>query len=254
MLKKMLLSILTVSALAVGMSSGQKTVLSGRPGAMQTSAVQVQEEPEETAPEIAIPELVTPEAAESGSVTPEAEITDAVTPGTETPEDAPAGEEPPADIPAAEPAAAPEAVSGDLSRDGHGEEISACPDGAYDAPMAAEVFALVNQYRMENGLSELSYDVRAEETARIRAYEITEVFGHVRPDGTPLSDSPLIAGENLARYYSSAAEAMEAWKSSPEHNANMLDPGFTGLGCAVLNRPDEIGDACYFVQIYTGDV
>jgi uncharacterized protein YkwD len=45
------------------------------------------------------------------------------------------------------------------------------------------------------------------------------------------------AGENLGAGYYSLGEAMAGWKGSPEHNANLLRPGFTRVGVAIAKNP-----------------
>jgi uncharacterized protein YkwD len=44
------------------------------------------------------------------------------------------------------------------------------------------------------------------------------------------------AGENLGAGYYSLDDAMSGWKSSAEHNANMLRPGFTRIGVAIAKN------------------
>ena len=52
-----------------------------------------------------------------------------------------------------------------------------------------------------------------------------------------LTLTPAKSGENLGAGYYSLDEAMAGWKGSPEHNANMLRPGFTRLGVAIAKNP-----------------
>lgn len=44
-------------------------------------------------------------------------------------------------------------------------------------------FEMQNQYRIEQGLRELTYDQTCYEAAAIRNEEIAAVFSHTRPDG-----------------------------------------------------------------------
>jgi uncharacterized protein YkwD len=37
-------------------------------------------------------------------------------------------------------------------------------------------------------------------------------------------------GENIAAGFSTAQDVFNAWKNSPGHNANMLDPSFKAIG------------------------
>ncbi len=68
---------------------------------------------------------------------------------------------------------------------------------------------------------ELSHNVAGAFTARLAADHIDAVE----------------AGENLGAGYYSLGEAMAGWKGSSEHNANLLQPGFTRLGVAIAKNP-----------------
>lgn len=47
-----------------------------------------------------------------------------------------------------------------------------------------QTMAIINQYRVENGLPELKWNTHAQVLAEIRAYEATYNFAHARPDGS----------------------------------------------------------------------
>lgn len=98
----------------------------------------------------------------------------------------------------------------------------------YDLDYAKEAFAITNSHRVENGSSELVWDEILYEAAVIRAAELYEKFSHTRPDGTMcFSVSDAIDGENIAKGYPTAKEAMAAWMSSQGHKENILDAHFT---------------------------
>lgn len=102
-----------------------------------------------------------------------------------------------------------------------------------------EVLSLVNQERVRNGLSKLSWGDTCAEAAETRALEITQLYSHTRPDGTPWStacDSPndnnkYVEGENLVVGSSAVSPetTVAAWMNSEAHRANILNPDYTKL-------------------------
>ena len=93
---------------------------------------------------------------------------------------------------------------------------------------AKAAFAKVNEIRVANGLSPLSWNYQVENAAKVRANEIVGGFSHTRPDGRPwyTADDKVLYGENLAQYYDSAEEVVAAWMNSPSHRANILKGDF----------------------------
>jgi len=93
---------------------------------------------------------------------------------------------------------------------------------------AQDAFAKVNEIRVANGLSPLTWNGQIENAAKVRANEIVSSFSHTRPDGRPwyTADDKVLYGENLAQYYDSSEEVVQAWMNSPSHRANILKPDF----------------------------
>lgn len=133
--------------------------------------------------------------------------------------------------------------------------VSAIPSPEDLEELEAEVIRLTNEYRISLGLNELTQDDQLTYVARIRAEEIVTNWSHERSDGTYYYDildaiqypSPLV-GENLAKGQDSASEAMEMWKESPSHNANLMESDFTKIGVGVYFF-EETG-RLYYVQIF----
>ena len=102
--------------------------------------------------------------------------------------------------------------------------------GYWDLDVAAEVFELLNEYRVENGLDKLQKIDILDNYAQIRALESCYYFNHNRPNGTNqaigLIEYNLACGENIASGYVTANVSMSGWKKSSEHNANMLEEGY----------------------------
>ena len=96
--------------------------------------------------------------------------------------------------------------------------------GHIDTERADAMFNKINAYRQENGLQALARATDLTDFAQTRAIEITQLFEHVRPDG---SDLPNV-GENIAMNYStsdfetSVNYTFNQWKNSSGHNYNML--------------------------------
>lgn len=111
-----------------------------------------------------------------------------------------------------------------------------------------------------NQLEPLVRNEALEETAKIRAKEIAEVFSHTRPDGssffTAYPDYPMPTGECIARGYRTCEDVTEAWKETNEpfdgqgHRREMLDPLSNCVGIA--GYKDKYG-VIYWVQDYGYD-
>ena len=102
--------------------------------------------------------------------------------------------------------------------------------GNADSQAAAKAaFDLVNAKRKEAGLGALTWNSGLEQASAVRAVEASQSFSHTRPDGSDwwTVNSNLMYGENLAKGYATAQEAVTAWMNSPTHKANIMDREFT---------------------------
>ena len=95
--------------------------------------------------------------------------------------------------------------------------------------MAKEVFNQVNAYRIANGKAALKYSSTLNEVAMKRAWELSQNYSHVRPDGTKCFTlykekgyRYSAAGENIAYGQATSSGVFEAWKCSDRHRKNML--------------------------------
>lgn len=153
------------------------------------------------------------------------------------------------------------------------EEDALADDGEFVD--ASEAYDCLNEFRCEEGVWQwnsddstktyfntndtlwpkpLVRDVELEETAKIRAKEISKVYDHVRPDGTycftAFPEGLTNMGENIAAGYYTASSVTEAWKETDDpydyqgHRRNMLDPSFNRVGIACY----RIGGITYWVQ------
>ena len=107
---------------------------------------------------------------------------------------------------------------------------------------AANVTALMNEYRADAGLPPLRIDpslTRAAE-ARMRDMADGEWWSHESPDGTPpFAHIPVdydysFAAENLAAGFDTAGLLVLSWMESPGHRANILGVNYADCGIAIL--------------------
>ncbi len=143
---------------------------------------------------------------------------------------------------------------------------------------ASEAYDLLNEFRAEKGawywldddtskayfntvdtnqLYPLMRSAELEETAKIRAREISVLFEHVRPDGssifTAFPDTIGPSGECIARGFRTCEDVTEAWKETYEpfeyqgHRRMMLDTYANCVGIAGYRT--EYG-ALFWVQSY----
>ena len=86
-----------------------------------------------------------------------------------------------------------------------------------------EVFRLINEERVANGVPEFTLDETAMEFAQLRAEEIADKFSHERPDGDSSGMySHYTFGENIAKGYRTPADAVDGWMTSTGHRNTML--------------------------------
>ncbi len=127
-----------------------------------------------------------------------------------------------------------------------------------NAAIRQQILALCNQYRAENGITNmLTLDPVLTAAADIRVKELVTLFSHTRPDGsecfTVLDDlgySYYRAGENIAGGYVDVADVMNGWMNSEGHRDNILDPRFNKIGIGYYVAPDG-QYYFYWVQLFT---
>ena len=107
----------------------------------------------------------------------------------------------------------------------------------------AAAVAELDAYRASRGLGPVRLDDRltamAEQQADAMAAraELSHTAGG--PFAARLAEARIPAGEageNVGAGYFALEDAMAGWKASPEHNANMLRPGFTRVGVAIAKN------------------
>lgn len=122
---------------------------------------------------------------------------------------------------------------------------------------ASEVINLGNQKRVEAGLSALSENPALSRAAKAKGEDMLakNYWAHVSPEGTEpwafFIDAGYqyrYAGENLARDFSSAQSAVDAWMASPSHRENLLSSKYSEIGIAVVEGDLNGVDTTIIVQ------
>lgn len=105
-----------------------------------------------------------------------------------------------------------------------------------------DLLTLTNQQRAAAGLAPLNLNTQLANAAAGKAEDMftNNYWAHISPSGKTPWDfirgagyNYSYAGENLARGYATATDAMNAWMASPEHRSNILSPNYTDVGFAV---------------------
>lgn len=120
-----------------------------------------------------------------------------------------------------------------------------------------EVFELINQKRIAEGLDTLKIDDDLQNVCRLKAQEMVEknYFSHTSPTyGSTfemIKNNQItykVAGENIAGN-SENARAVDAWMNSENHKANIINRSYNYTGVAVVDSP-KYGKI--YVQIFIG--
>lgn len=120
-----------------------------------------------------------------------------------------------------------------------------------------DVFDLINQKRIEEGLDTLKIDDDVQNLCRLKAQEMVEkdYFSHTSPEyGSTfemIKNNQInykVAGENIAGN-SENKKAVEAWMNSENHKANIINRSYNYTGIAVVDSP-KYGKI--YVQIFIG--
>lgn len=103
---------------------------------------------------------------------------------------------------------------------------------------------LTNDFRASLQLEPLQESAVLNQAAYNKAQDmlVQQYFAHLGPDGKRVSSwlknagyDYLMAGENLAIGFASADEVVEAWKNSPTHYANLVDPAWQDIGVGMAS-------------------
>ena len=108
--------------------------------------------------------------------------------------------------------------------------------------------ALINDYRAASGLRPLSLSSSLSSAAAYHSVDMAAngYLAHALLDGTTVEQNMAnfgyeggTHGENIAAGTQTAAEAMQTWQGSAEHNANMLNGSFGAIGIGRAYDPNS---------------
>lgn len=122
-----------------------------------------------------------------------------------------------------------------------------------------EVARLTNQKRVAAGLSELKFNETLSSAAYTKGIDMInkDYWAHVAPDGTQpwsffnrFGYKYRYAGENLARDFSTASSAVDAWMNSPSHRDNILNSKYKEIGIGIVEGDLSGSDTTIIVQFF----
>ena len=108
--------------------------------------------------------------------------------------------------------------------------------------------ALINDYRAASGQRPLSISASLSSAAAYHSVDMAAngYLAHTLLDGTTVEQNMAnfgyegsTHGENIAAGTQTAAEAMQTWQGSAEHNANMLNASFGAIGIGRASDPNS---------------
>ena len=119
------------------------------------------------------------------------------------------------------------------------------------------LIGLINEARAEKGVPPLTADPTLDHTAKLKAEDMAakNYYGHDPNDGTEwdtiikASRADSYVSENIARCYQSSEEEVEAWKLSPGHYRNLMDPQWKKYGTATVW---DVESSCYITVNHFG--
>ncbi|OGM08431.1 hypothetical protein A2W13_03745 [Candidatus Woesebacteria bacterium RBG_16_36_11] len=122
-----------------------------------------------------------------------------------------------------------------------------------------EIVRLTNEKRAQAGLSPVEFNPSLSTAAKAKGDDMLakDYWAHVAPDGTQpwkfFTDAGYkyrYAGENLARDFSDASTAVEAWMASPTHRDNVLSSKYKDIGIAVVEGDLAGVDTTIIVELF----
>jgi uncharacterized protein YkwD len=122
-----------------------------------------------------------------------------------------------------------------------------------------EVIRLTNEKRAQNGVGPVEYNSVLSQAAAAKGADMLAkgYWAHVAPDGTQpwhffltFGYKYKYAGENLARDFTNASSAVDAWMASPSHRENMLNGNYKDIGVAVVEGNLSGADTTIIVQFF----
>jgi len=124
---------------------------------------------------------------------------------------------------------------------------------------ADEVIRLTNEKRIQNGLAPLKQNSTLSAAAQAKGIDMLNknYWAHTAPDGTQpwkffvdFGYKYRYAGENLARDFSNASSAVDAWMASPSHRSNILSSKYKEIGIGIVEGDMDGVETTIIVQFF----
>lgn len=125
---------------------------------------------------------------------------------------------------------------------------------------ARKIISLTNNLRAELSLPAVKENSKLNQAAykKVQDMFINQYFAHRSPTGVDLEDwlraagytNYATVGENLAMGYSNASEVMAAWRKSPTHYNNLVDPNFNEIGVSMASDIYLDKDTVFIAQYF----
>jgi len=129
-------------------------------------------------------------------------------------------------------------------------------DNSNEKKFISQVLSLINEERAKEKLPPLSGENSGlNEAAKVRAFEIVDVFSHMRPSGkrcfdvlSEFSVKYRYAGENIAKGQTSPEAVVNAWMNSSGHKENIMNVNYKNVGIGVAA---DLDSRLHWVQLFT---
>lgn len=135
-----------------------------------------------------------------------------------------------------------------------GQDSQITADGVYQA---------INQQRTQQGVSTLKWNDTLAQAAQAKANDMIakDYWAHTSPEGkdpwTFIDGTGYqyrVAGENLARNFTSTSSMVDAWLKSPTHRANLLHTAYQETGIAAVTGKMNGKETVLVVQMFGAPV
>ncbi len=122
-----------------------------------------------------------------------------------------------------------------------------------------QLLSVTNSNRQALGLSPLTYNVTLSQAAALKAQDMFahDYWAHTSPEGKTPWDfiqqagySYTVAGENLAKNFSTSQGVVDAWMASPTHRDNIIKPSYRDIGFAIVNGVLNGEETTLVVQMF----
>jgi hypothetical protein len=116
-----------------------------------------------------------------------------------------------------------------------------------------------NAKRQASGLAPLSINAQLSQAAAHKAADMFEknYWAHNSPTGSTPWDfitgagyKYVVAGENLAKNFSTSQAVVDAWMASPTHKDNIIKPSYKEIGFAIVNGKLNGEETTLVVQMF----